>query len=296
MTWSDFDTNTALERDVLIRAVPLIPTENDGSIRYTVDLAADSVGIEVAVGGVLGATPGSCVEMLGLRPLLTGTAWKVLDLLVEAAIEVTGITPAGSRGWKIEEKVKHARNGIRRPPCFDQVHWTALLRTYVGTEQLRHSLVHRTVHIDPSNALVGVDANGSQLRPFACIEQEALVRASLRAALLILSPVPDARMRNDLLRHLCNLIGVHGVSLPKPMPPGSIPEITVLIDSDPDAPDHFVVDVPALKAKLASKEIREADLVVVPRGRQEQELHGRWEDAPDEIVQIDAKHPPPWLA
>jgi hypothetical protein len=41
MSWDDFDTHTALERDMLVRALPLVPTQSDGMTTAVVDLAAD---------------------------------------------------------------------------------------------------------------------------------------------------------------------------------------------------------------------------------------------------------------
>lgn len=64
-----------------------------------------------------------------LRPLAFGTAWKVLDLLVELALFQAGF---GTGGWMtIAEKVRHARGqpgiaprsatttrcGVRSCPC-----------------------------------------------------------------------------------------------------------------------------------------------------------------------------------
>jgi hypothetical protein len=39
VTWADFDTNSALERDVLLRCLPLAATESTGSSRITIDMA-----------------------------------------------------------------------------------------------------------------------------------------------------------------------------------------------------------------------------------------------------------------
>jgi len=295
VTWSSFDLDSALERDVLLRALPLIPIAADGSIRHTVDLTGDSSGVAVKVSGVLGPTSKKCVEMLALRPLLTGAAWKVLDLLVEAALDQAGAIPDQRRGWSINEKVKQARVGIVKPNFFSDSSWAALLATYVNTAQLRHSLVHRTVHIDSNNSLVGLDKNGKALRPLTADEQDAFARTALRAASLAVSTSANSRMENDLLRHLHDLRKVHRIPLPSVPPGDQIREIRVLVDPAPNAPNQFLLDLPAVKAKLAPNRITEADLVIVPRNRPDQELRGRWEDAPNDRMHIDPEHPPHWL-
>ncbi|HJQ00355.1 MAG TPA: hypothetical protein VJ851_02035 [Jatrophihabitans sp.] len=295
MTWAAFDLDTGLERDVLSRALPLVPTKNDGTIRYTVDLASGSVSIAVAVGGVLGATPDKCVELLAIRPLLIGTAWKVLDLLVEAALNEAGKAPDQTRGWSINAKVKLAQQGTRKPRYFSQAAWTALLLTYASTEDIRHSLVHRTVHLDQNMSLIGVNRQGHGLPPLLRTEQDALIRAALRAASLAIATKADPRTENDLIHHLQQLNRLHGIALPTSVPIGAIPEITVPIDLAPGLADRFLLDLPAVRALLSTKQIDVADLVVVPAGRPGQELHGRWEDAPDVQVMIDPDRPPTWL-
>ena len=84
MSWTDFDADTSLERDMLRRALPLAETISTGNAHATVDLAANRVAIGVSLSETAGATPASCVDLLRIRPLLTGAAWKVLDLLLEA--------------------------------------------------------------------------------------------------------------------------------------------------------------------------------------------------------------------
>lgn len=39
MSWADFDVDSALERDLLVRALPLVPTTSDGSLTAVVDMA-----------------------------------------------------------------------------------------------------------------------------------------------------------------------------------------------------------------------------------------------------------------
>lgn len=51
------------------------------------------------------------VNSLALTPLLFGAAWKILDLFVELALNLSGAKPK-RRNWTIEEKVTAAKNGL----------------------------------------------------------------------------------------------------------------------------------------------------------------------------------------
>jgi hypothetical protein len=85
MTWSEFDISTALERDVLWRALPLVATESTGESHAVVDMGEPGARMFADVDAtifstfheVVGPNPGGCVDLLQIRPLLVGTAWKV---------------------------------------------------------------------------------------------------------------------------------------------------------------------------------------------------------------------------
>ena len=156
----------------------------------------------------LARRPRSAYRPSVLRPLLAGAAWKVLDLLVEAALGQPG------KRWRIAEKISQVHSGISGPPNFGKATWDALATTYANTAELRHSLVHRQVHLDASEALVGRDKNGRPLTPLSSTEQEALAKAAVRASSLALAPAANARIEGDLLRHLHALAAWHGVQLP----------------------------------------------------------------------------------
>ena len=295
VTWSDFDLDSALERDVLRRALPLVPTVSDGSRRVTVDRATGRASVNVELTDTLGPTPEGCVDLLAIRPLLLGAAWKVIDLLLEAALDEAGQRPSGNRGrWSIDEKIKKAKKRSAQPAPVDAQTWDALMGTYVATKDLRHSLVHRRVYTNASNELVGRDDNGLPLRPLSPVEQEALARAALRAAELVTAATPDPRVRADLVRQLVDLRGLNGVALPAVPRSEVLPEITVIIDSDPDAPGKHVLDVPALAPHRPAHGY--ADLVITARDRSGQQLLGQLENAPDQRVSIDFDNPPRWLS
>lgn len=240
-----------------------------------------------------GPTPSGCIDLLRIRPLLVGAAWKVIDLLLEQALALSPFMPDQAHGWSIEKKLGHARESDARPSGIALTAWRALMKTYVETAQLRHSLVHRRVHTDAAHALVGVDRTGAPLRPFSAEEQEALARTALRAAELVTSTAGDVRVAADPDRQLGLLRGVHGEALPMVGMADSLPEITVIVDANDSGLYPF--DVPALWARQPFKESTHADLVVRFRDRSGQDLRGRLEDAPDEVVVLDPDKPPGWL-
>lgn len=88
--WSTgFAEKVALERDMLTRAMPLVPSD-PGGIRITLHQPGQRAGVSVHAPAAVcgGATPGRCIEMLGIRPLLFGAAWKIMDAVIETAFEI----------------------------------------------------------------------------------------------------------------------------------------------------------------------------------------------------------------
>jgi hypothetical protein len=289
MAWADFELETSLERDLLNRALPL--TSGDaGTVR--IDLAADTAQIAMTFSESLGSTPGGCVKLLRIRPLMFGAAWKVLDLLLEEAFEQAGLQPSGRR-WMIAEKAQLAASAAACPVPFAADEWGALTGVYVATEDLRHSLVHRRADMDPNGALIGRDGSGQHGTPVTEQEQDAFVHAVLRAATLVVRGA-DSRTAGDLRARLAALGAHHGVNvLGAELQP--VPEVTVLVDRVDDEADVYELDLDALRARQPFKAAIYIDVLVVPRSRPERSLRGRLEDAPDGVVSIDLNSPPPWL-
>ena len=281
---------------MLQRALPLVPTSGGEEASARVDLASDTVSVFVTARDTFGATPTSCIELLQIRPLLVGAAWKVLDVLIETALDEAGIAPAkSSKWWTIQEKVAHANRAAGRPAMMSAQAWTSLTITYAQTEQLRHSLVHRRAHTDSSHALVGVDEAGRLLRALSADEQEALVRAALRASEIVAASQHDERVEADLIRQLGILSGIHGQQLPTVTLRESLPVIAVVLDPENPTSHRYPLDVPRVWRRQPFGQVMHADLVVEFRDRPGQTLRGRLERAPLETVVIDLAQPPGWL-
>lgn len=244
----------------------------------------------------LGLTPEGCVDRLALRPLLVGAAWKVLDLLYEEALHQRGITPDRGRQYSIAGKQLRARRGTARPEYFSRAAWDGLTALYANTTELRHSLVHRTVRTDAEQALVGVDRKGRQLRPLTVSEQEAFGKSALIASSMT-GGSGDARDEMGLLSHLGVLVAVHRRQLGvAPTIPRVVPEITVRVGPCVADGSLYKLDIPAIRAWLPFPDARDSvDMIVTPRDRPGQELHGRLEDGPDGVFLLHPDDPPSWL-
>ena len=70
MNWHEFDTSSALERNVLERALPLVATESTGAWRATINLTggAPQTFAQVGVADTFGVTPERCIDLLQIRP------------------------------------------------------------------------------------------------------------------------------------------------------------------------------------------------------------------------------------
>lgn len=284
---------------MLSRALPLASIAGRGQGTITIDLAAGKTAIHLSSHGAVGPTPAKCVEILQIRPLLVGAAWKVLDLLLEAALNMAGETPTKPNWWRIDEKNTHAKARSRRvrPAPIPVRAWESLLGTYSATIELRHSLTHRTASLDSANALIGVDKNRNPLRPFTPDEQEALGRSALRAAELVCMPQPDGRVRADLTRQLSRLHNVHSTILPAVRLSDSLPTVAVLVDPTQGRSGQYALPIPMIRARarVPLPGVKFADLIVRFRDMPGFELRGRLEEAPHELVLLDPLQPPGWL-
>lgn len=295
MAWTDFDTATALERDVLRRALPAVPSSGQSCARATLE-PGQAVRTAIGVTETIGTTPEGCVERLALRPLLVGAAWRVLDLLLEEALDQAGVPPDQRRGYSIDFKQHQAQGAAVRPTQLAASVWGPLMAAYDATFEIRHSLVHRRVHTDATGALVGIDRSGQTLRPMPPNGQEAFARAALGAAEQALATTSDARSDARLLRDLADLAALHGHSVTTAGVPDVVPELTVFVDLDPAHSGCYMLDMADVRARNPFRAGGDhADLIVAPRDRPGQELRGRLEDAPNAVVAIDPDAPPPWL-
>ena len=74
--------------------------------------------IGISVPSIVELTPEACIDLLRLWPLLFGTAWKVLDLLLEAAWRPMVRRPTQRTGVADRREVAKAKG--QRPALSDQ--------------------------------------------------------------------------------------------------------------------------------------------------------------------------------
>ena len=118
----------------------------------------------------------------------------------------------------------------------------------------------------------------------------------LRAAQLVVAPVAEERFEDDLRYQLGLLAGVHGVALGQMPQRLRVSRITAIIGADPATPGSYLLHVPALKAKAPWPDATWTDLIVQLDDRPGQELWGRLEHTPDEVVVVAPMARPPWLS
>jgi hypothetical protein len=172
---ADFAQDCEFERYVLSKATPIV-VETGSARRAEIFLDGRQPAVNIALTPVTtsGRSSEQVIEDLGLRPLLFGAAWKVLDILVEYVLRTTMLQPR----FTIKEKVfKASQGGVVFSPL--DAHPEILLRVctaYAKAEQYRHSLIHRRATAAANGDFIGVDANGQPLRPLSVLEQSAFCR------------------------------------------------------------------------------------------------------------------------
>lgn len=289
----DFDEGTAFELYVLETVRPAIEPHAGASIdlRSSATVAAVFVSITESISGQ--ALDGLKDQ---LSPLLFGAAWKVLDILLEFALNSASLTPA-RHDWSIAEKQRHASNGQgdRAVLGCSQGAWQALLSVYANTVEHRHCLVHRTAKVDPATGtLDGVDRNQNPLRSLTRGQQVALAKAATLAARGVLRGGIDPRSEDHLKYQLDQLslhtgapaFGVGGASAPV--------DIRLALSQENGV---YFLDMTGVleKARRRFPTVAHFDILVdVPDGSA-RKLFGYAENCPPGRSTLDLAALPPWL-
>jgi hypothetical protein len=231
-----------------------------------------------------------------LNPLFFGAAWKVFDLLVE--LSLAGQPPNPDRGSErsIKQKAANAASGAIAPLDSHPELWDVIARTYGGTSEVRHALVHRTVNVDMAGALTGTDRQGRQLRPVSTAEQESFCRAAHRAADAVISQTLRSRERNDLAWHLGRLVAHHNVPVKGAVQLGGSC-IPLLIANLREVRGKWFIDVDWMLSQARAKFSASPHIdfeVHVPDGSQRR-YRGELEGLPAGAHEVDLAVLPPWL-
>lgn len=305
-TWSEYADYVAIDCDTLQQSVILASLSGSAHATVIVNVTTGTTGLSLSStnqGSVFSShrPPADCIALLRVRPLLFNTAWRVLDLLIETSLNITGHRPQRTGNWPIDEKDQVARrNSVSiRPGHFDKSAWAALVETYSRLKTLRHSLIHRTARMRGNGAIVGIDQNGGNLQSFTPDDLDALMRVALRSVEHIrANPADiDPRITADLIGNLRLLRKFHQVTLPDVGLSSRTPTVRV-IAGPPDSSGHYEISIPEIvaDARAALSGFRQSDVVIEFIGHPGLTLRGRLESAPDESIIIDPLAPPNWLS
>lgn len=293
LTKQDFEEGTAFELYVLETAYPAIG-QHDGAC---IDLRRGKTIVETTFTISESLSTGAVDQLKGaLAPLLFGTAWKVLDLLMEFALSRAGFHPR-RRDWRIEEKQRHAleEHGDSSVLGCSHLVWVALLKVYAETVEHRHCLIHRTAKVDTdSGALEGVDRNSQPLSQLTREEQVALVKASSLVARGVIDSGISKRSEDHLkyfLDHLNRHLGMSEFGVGEA---GAPVEIKLALVREGG---QFFLDVTdsLARAQMVCQTATHFNLTIdVPDGSG-RHLFAQAEDCPPGKLLVDLDDLPQWL-
>ncbi len=166
---------TAFERLVLDRAFPLMPSS--GGAASVVDLGTSgSISVAVtpqpAVASVSvsssdsSGSPSGQLSVGTVRPLIFGAAWKVLDQIVELALEQTGVSHDRGNDYTLKLTQSAAADGVRALPPLDRhtAIWGRIMLLFAATAEMRNSLAHRQLAVDPNSGAISATPRPGQPR------------------------------------------------------------------------------------------------------------------------------------
>jgi hypothetical protein len=290
----DFEEGTAFELYVLETVRPAIELHGGASIdlRGSATVAAVKISINETISGP--ALDGLKDQ---LSPLLFGATWKVLDLLLEFALNAAGLTPA-RHDWLIAEKQLHASNvqGDRAVLGCSQRVWQALLSVYANTVEHRHCLVHRTAKVDPATGtLDGVDRNQNPLRSLTRGQQVALAKAAALAARGALSGGIDKRSEDHLTYQLDQLTS-HMGALAFGVVGGASAPVDIYLELSQEN-GVYLLDMTGVleRARRTFPTVAHFDILVDAPDGSARKLFGYAEDCPPGRSTLDLAALPPWL-
>lgn len=304
--WVEFVEYVAIDCDSLDQCVRLAALTGPDHASVVVNLQTGTTGISFSSAENASALsshhpPDACIEYLRIRPLLFNTAWRVLDLLIETALNLSGMNPTSTKGWKIEEKGRVARRDAEsiRPDHFAETTWRALLGIYDRLKDLRDSLVHRRSKVTNDGSIIGLDHNGGNLQPLTMVDLDALIRVALRAVEHVRSGPAniDERTIADLVGNLRSLDKFHGEKLPDDGLSRRTPSVRVIAGS-PDSAGQYEIPIPHVirEAQATLAGFRQTDILIDFVQHPGITLRGRLESAPPEAVLVNPLAPPPWLS
>lgn len=297
MIWTleDFDETTLFERLTLDRVRPVVGDESTDEIDLRSPTQQGGVIVHVRLHCSISADAVSSLAF-ALTPLLFGAAWKILDLFVELALNLSGAKPK-RKNWTIEEKVTAAKNGLGLSSLLtdDFVLWRAVLAAYAATHQHRHCVVHRTAQFSSEAVqLAGVDKSGSALRPMTKNELDVFLVIAQAVADAVMAGGLKARNADylrfelDQLREHTGLSDLGGKHRSKPVMVRMVPT--------PVGGELYEIDFQAAYSRAAkARPHSHYDVWIDLPDDSGRNLFARMEDVPKEKVRFRLGSPPDFL-
>lgn len=294
-TVEEFAEATLFERLALDRVRPVLGDESirDLDLRLPPQHGGELSGIWLRN---TSSADGDNACATALTPLLFGAAWKILDLFVELALNLSGATPK-RRNWTIDEKVVAAQGGLGLSSLLtdDVALWRAVLCTYAATHQHRHCVVHRTAQFSSQVVqLAGVDKDGTALRPLTKTELDAFLVIAQEVASAVIAGGLEPRSADylrfelDQLREHTGLSDLGGKRRSKPVMVRMVP---TLVDGELYELDFKAAYARATEARPHSH----YDVWIDCPDDSGRTLFARMEDVPMETVRFGLDSPPPFL-
>ena len=301
----EFEDDTAFERYILDRATPLIPRSQGTSVIELEGPNSTSVSVGLSPAtvhvGVSDSTRGTGDQLSpdDIRPLLFGAAWKVLDQLIELALERAGVPY--DRGWSytITLKVKKAAGqGVPPVPPFHGHPdiWSRALLTYSSTDVLRNSLVHRRLIVNHATGAIDGVARPGQPAPtvLTADEQSAFCRVAAGISVAVIKDLLPTRQADQLAWSLDQLISHHSQPSSGASPAQGLVPLVIVRPSFASS-DELTLDFTNItnRARAAVGGVSHYDLQIhLPDNRV---LAGPLEDVPQGQVTFRIANPPSWL-
>lgn len=297
-TTGDFAESTEFERLVLDRLMPCYGSGSSEEMDLREALAG-SGPVQVTISGTLSLSAHAVAEATAnMLPLLFGAAWKLLDLIIELALQ-QGAAPSDTGHWPIQTKAKALASGKANAAVLgaDPPLWAALVALYINTTEHRHCLVHRLAGFCPQSlTLSGVDRLGQPLRSLRREQLQGFVRAAQIAAEAVieggLKPRQADHLRYELdqLRDQTGQPALGGARIARPL----IVRMILL----PSGDGGFEADFAYVcqKARRTSPQRVHCDLWIEIPDDSSRMLCARMEDVPEQKVRVDLNNLPPYLA
>ena len=287
VTAAEFLEQVALERQLLDEGVPIAnPTPPE------ITFVVTSLGVSRVINLDFSDSIGSqAIEDYRRRllALFFGAAWKVLDLLIEHAIDADNSVPAKTN-WQATKKAELLMAGKGLMPYLPADIWSACKGIYNATFEVRNALVHRMAVVAPNGDLICAKRDGVPLPVISAAEQVAFCEVMQIVMLAIERGSLPERERRRALARLTSLSNLHGVCNLPTATEGDIVRVKI------DLPADRVLLVNAIKQSvmMTTPGVGGIDLILrdPTTGLV---LRGELDSVEDENVLIDPHSPPIWL-